>query len=81
MLSLQQSIEIKESILAYLRATYTFRDRKVHNAFYDFINSPQNGMFKGPCLSLRLPFVKASKEEEDAVPLEIKPSWPPYDHR
>ncbi|MCH7396742.1 DEAD/DEAH box helicase [Belliella sp. DSM 107340] len=81
MLSLQQAIEIKESILAYLKATFTFQDKKVHKAFYDFITHPVDGMFKGPYLSLRLPFVKANQEEIENVPLTIKPDWPPYDHQ
>lgn len=31
MLSLNQAIEIKESILAYLKATFTFQDNEVHD--------------------------------------------------
>ncbi|MDN3688235.1 DEAD/DEAH box helicase [Cyclobacterium jeungdonense] len=81
MLSLQQAIEIKESILAYLKATFTFQDKKVHQAFYDFITHPVEGIFKGPYISLRLPFVKANPEEIAHIPLTIKPDWPPYDHQ
>ena len=81
MLSLNQAIEIKESIVAYLKATFTFQDKKVHKAFYDFVNHPTEGMFKGPYISLKLRFVKASQPEIDAVPLEIKPTWLPYDHQ
>lgn len=81
MLSLQQAIEIKESILAYLKATFTFQDKKVHKAFYDFITDPQDGMFKGPYISLKLPFVKANPEESNNIPLTIKPTWSPYDHQ
>jgi len=33
MLRLNQAIEIKESILAYLKATFTFQDKEVHKAF------------------------------------------------
>jgi DEAD/DEAH box helicase domain-containing protein len=67
--------------LAYLKVTFTFQDKKVHQAFYDFITDPQDGMFKGPYISLRLPFVKANPEEAANIPLTIKPSWPPYDHQ
>ncbi|MGB8706116.1 MAG: DEAD/DEAH box helicase, partial [Gillisia sp.] len=81
MLSLQQAIEIRESILAYLEATFSFQDKKVHKAFYDFVTDHQDGMFKGPYLSLKLPFVTAGKEEEEKIPLDIKPAWPPYDHQ
>jgi len=53
----------------------------VHQAFYDFITHPTEGMFKGPYISLRLPFVKANPEEIANIPLTIKPDWPPYDHQ
>lgn len=81
MLSLNQAIEIKESILAYLKATFSFQDKEVHQAFYDFINHPKEGLFKGPYLSLKIPFVKADSEEVDKIPLTIKPTWLPYDHQ
>ncbi len=81
MLSLQQAIEIKESIVSYLKATFTFRKGSVAQAFNDFIYHPENGMFKGPYISLKLRFVKADKEEIAKIPLEIKPQWAPYDHQ
>ncbi|MBN1600876.1 MAG: DEAD/DEAH box helicase [Chitinispirillaceae bacterium] len=81
MLSLNQAIEIKESILAYLKATFTFQDKEVHKAFYDFVTHPSEGMFKGPYLSLKLPFVKANENDLQNIPLTIKPSWLPYDHQ
>ena len=81
MLSLHQAIEIKESIVAYLKATFTFQDKNLQKAFDDFINHPREGMFKGPYLSLKLRFVKANQEEIDQVPLDIKPDWKPYDHQ
>lgn len=81
MLSLQQAIEIKESIKSYLQATFTFRKKQVAQAFEDFIEHPTQGMFKGPYVSLKLRFVKAQKEEIEAIPLLIKPDWPPYDHQ
>lgn len=81
MLSLQQAKEIKESIISYLQATFTFRKKKVAQAFEEFINDPNHGMFKGPYVSLKLPFVKATDEEIKSVPLSIKPEWKPYDHQ
>lgn len=81
MLSLHQAIEIKESILAYLKATFDFQDKEIAKAFEAFIAHPSEGMFKGPYLSLRLPFVKASKEEQGMIPLTITPKWQPYDHQ
>lgn len=81
MLSLHQAYEIKESLLAYLKATFHFREKALHQAFYDFILHPQEGMFKGPYISLKTGFVKAKEEEIAAIPLEIKPNWPPYLHQ
>jgi len=81
MLSINQAIEIKESILAYLKATFSFQDREVHKAFYDFVNHPTEGLFKGPYISLKIPFVKADAEEVSRIPLAIKPDWLPYDHQ
>lgn len=81
MLSLQQAIEIKESIKSYLQATFTFRKKEIADAFDRFIEDPKNGMFKGPYISLKLRFVKASQDEIEKIPLTIKPNWPPYDHQ
>lgn len=81
MLSLQQAIEIKESIVSYLKATFTFRKKEVAQAFDEFIYDSANGMFKGPYISLKLRFVKAKHEEVSSIPLEIKPEWLPYDHQ
>ena len=81
MLSLQQVIEIKESIKSYLQATFTFRKKEVAEAFENFIDHPTLGMFKGPYISLKLRFVKAEQSEIDNIPLTIKPTWPPYDHQ
>ena len=63
MLSLQQAIEIRESIKSYLQATFTFRKREIADAYERFMDDPKHGMFKGPYVSLKLRFVKASQEE------------------
>jgi DEAD/DEAH box helicase domain-containing protein len=79
MLPLQQAYEVKHSILEYLKATFSFKEKSVHEAFYTFINHPEEGIFKGSYISLKLPFVKS--EDENEIPLEIKPNFPPYDHQ
>ncbi len=81
MLSLQQAIEIKESIKSYLHATFTFRKKTVASAFENFIDHPTQGMFKGPYISLKLRFIKADRAVISQIPLAIKPAWPPYDHQ
>jgi DEAD/DEAH box helicase domain-containing protein len=79
MLPLQQAYEVKYSIIEYLKATFSFKDKAVNEAFYDFINNPEEGIFKGPYISLKLPFVKALDDQN--IPLEIKPTFPPYQHQ
>ncbi|MFN9112806.1 MAG: DEAD/DEAH box helicase [Bacteroidota bacterium] len=79
MLPLQQAYEVQHSILEYLKATFGFKDREVHDAFYRFITDPEEGIFKGPYVSLKLPFVKAAAEA--SIPLQIYPKFPPYDHQ
>ena len=79
MLPLQQAYEVKQSIIEYLRATFNFKDREVHSAFFDFIQHPTEGIFKGPYASLKLPFEKSDEIEE--IPLKIAPNFPPYKHQ
>lgn len=59
MLPLQQAYEVKHSILEYLKATFSFKDKVVHKAFYDIIIQEEEGIFKGPFVSIKLPFVTA----------------------
>jgi DEAD/DEAH box helicase domain-containing protein len=79
MLPLQQAYEVKHAILEYIKATFRFKDRAVNKAFYEFLNDEEQGIFKGPYISLKLPFVKSSDDTE--IPLEIQPPFPPYDHQ
>jgi DEAD/DEAH box helicase domain-containing protein len=79
MLPLQQAYEVQHSILEYLKATFSFKDKTVHEAFYKFVTDKEDGIFKGPYVSLKLPFVKASDDE--IIPLQIAPGFPPYDHQ
>ncbi|MFD1162053.1 DEAD/DEAH box helicase [Hwangdonia seohaensis] len=79
MLPLQQAYEVKQSIIEYLKATFSFKEKVVSDAFYNFIEHPKEGIFKGPYVSLKLPFVTYTDDEE--LPLEIKPNFPPYKHQ
>ncbi|WP_418639544.1 DEAD/DEAH box helicase [Winogradskyella sp.] len=79
MLPLQQAYEVKQSIIEYLKATFSFKEKVVSDAFYDFIEEPKEGIFKGPYVSLKLPFVTYADDEE--LPLKIKPGFPPYKHQ
>lgn len=79
MLPLQQAYEIKQSIIEYLKATFSFKEEKVYDAFFNFIEDPKEGIFKGPYVSLKLPFETSEGNEE--MPLEIAPNFPPYKHQ
>lgn len=79
MLPLQQAYEVKHSVLEYLKATFSFKDRSVDAAFNHFISNPDDGIFKGPYISLKLPFIKTV--DQDEIPLDIRPSFPPYEHQ
>ena len=79
MLPLQQAYEVKQSIIEYLKATFSFKEKEVSNAFYNFIEDPKEGIFKGPYVSLKLPFETA--QDTSVSPLEISPNFYPYKHQ
>ena len=76
MLPLQKAQELRAAILEYLKATFTIREQKVHDTFHSFIYHPKKGLFKGPYVSIDLPFKKADPDEE--IPLEIHPDFTPF---
>lgn len=81
MLPLQQAREVRDSVIEYIKATFRFKEKSVGDAFYRFIEDKANGLFKGPYVSLKTPFVSATDEESQNIPLEIAPSFPPYKHQ
>lgn len=81
MLPLQQAREVRDSVIEYIKATFPFKESEVANAFYRFIEDKETGIFKGPYISLKTPFVAATQEEIDQIPLVIKPGFTPYRHQ
>ncbi len=79
MLSLQQAYEVRASIIEYLKATFTFKEKAVGEAFLKFVEDKQEGLFKGPYISLKLPFEKGAPGS--AIPLDIQPPFPPFAHQ
>ena len=79
MLPLHQAYEVRQAVLEYIKATFRFKEVKVGDAFYRFIEDTKNGLFKGPYISLKTPFVKANKEEK--IPLDIQPDFLPHLHQ
>src|SRR6056297_4045172 len=80
MLPLQQAYEAKASVLEYLKATFGFREQDVEEAFNHFIENPEEGLFKGPYISLKLPFEKA-EENTASEYLDILPDFTPFNHQ
>ena len=81
MLPLQQAREVRDSIIEYIKATFKFKEKDVSDAFYRFIEDKEDGLFKGPFVSLKTPFVSATEEESENIPLDIAPNFPPYKHQ
>ena len=79
MLPLQQAYEVRSAVLEYIKATFHFKDNEVGKAFYQFIEDSRNGLFKGPYVSLKTPFVKAKEDEQ--IPLDIRPPFTPHLHQ
>ncbi len=77
MLPLQQAHEVRASVIEYIKATFRFKEKAVGDAFYRFVEDKEDGLFKGPYVSLKTPFVSATEEEAASLPLDIAPDFPP----
>ncbi len=74
--------EIRETILDYLRTTWALSNRELEAALFRFLEGagdPSTSIFKGPYLTLRLPF--APKPPDAPVPLDVRPPYDPYLHQ
>jgi DEAD/DEAH box helicase domain-containing protein len=80
MLSLQQAYEVKVSIIEYLKATYSFQDKEVEKAFLRLVDNENDGMFKGPYISLKLPY-KKFEGDLDNLNIAIRPPFRPFVHQ
>ena len=72
------SNEVKRTVLDYLDTTFSFQDDTLAESLKDFLLDSEQGMFKGPYVSVRLPFRKA---EEGNRNLAIFPPFTPYVHQ
>ncbi len=79
MLPLQQAYETKEAILEYLKATFSFKDKDVSKAFYDFIENEECGISHEPYISLKTPFTSADNDGSDLM--DIVPGYTLYKHQ
>ena len=79
MLPLHQAYEVRTAVLEYLKATFRFKDAEVGKAFFQFIEDKDHGLFKGPYVSLKTPFVTA--KDDEVIPLDIRPPFTPHLHQ
>ncbi len=64
--------QVRETILDYLRTTFSLADEAFERALFDFLEG-QNGLFKGPYVDVRLPFRKAEASNSTAFQAVTRP--------
>ncbi|WP_163508973.1 DEAD/DEAH box helicase [Fodinicola acaciae] len=71
---------LKESLLQYLSTTYALTDEGARESLHRFLGDETAGMFRGPFLRIRAPFVTADASWRDS--LDWRPdNWTPYAHQ
>lgn len=70
---------IRDSLLDYLTTTFALTDEDARTALRDFLADPDDGIFKGPYVRLRLPFRPADDGWADALEWYAGPT--PYGHQ
>ncbi|USQ79188.1 DEAD/DEAH box helicase [Ornithinimicrobium faecis] len=74
-----QARELANGLVDYLTTTFALADAEPRRALQEFLEDPDDGIFKGPYLRLRLPFRPADEGWERS--LEWRPTWTPYRHQ
>ncbi|MGO3152733.1 MAG: DEAD/DEAH box helicase [Galactobacter sp.] len=74
-----QTGDLKRGLTDYLTTTFALTDRGVRESLDGFLADPDDGIFKGPYLRLRLPFKPAEPGWEDT--LDWYEGFPPYGHQ
>lgn len=71
--------DLRRGLVDYLTTTFALADPEAAQALSEFLEDPQDGMFKGPYLRLRLPFRPAAEGWQSS--LDWGPSLTPYGHQ
>ncbi|MGO4593132.1 DEAD/DEAH box helicase [Leifsonia sp. 2TAF2] len=74
-----QADDIREGLVDYLTTTFALSDPEARLALQDFLTDPENGVFKGPFVRLRVPFRPADDGWRDS--LEWHEGFAPYGHQ
>ncbi|MHA7142861.1 DEAD/DEAH box helicase [Arthrobacter sp. Sr33] len=80
LLPTRQARDLVEGLRDYLTTTFALSDKRAQEAIGDFLTHPDNGMFKGPYLRLRLPFEPAADGWRDSLDF-YGVGFPPYGHQ
>ena len=72
--------ELKASIVEYLATTFALSDDEAYEALTDFLLDERDGIFRGPYLRVRLPFVDAPAAAELGVAW-APAGFQPYAHQ
>ena len=71
--------DLRRGLVDYLTTTFALADPEAAQALSEFLDDPQDGMFKGPYVRLRLPFRPADDNWRDS--LSWDPGLTPYGHQ
>ena len=72
--------ELKEALVEYLATTFALTDDEAYEALSEFLLDDEDGIFRGPFLRLRLPFVDAPAGGETGLEW-TPPGFQPYVHQ
>jgi ATP-dependent helicase YprA (DUF1998 family) len=76
-----QAGQIQESLLDYLTTTFALTDDDARRALVEFLSDPDDGIFKGPYVRLRLPFRPAEPGWRDSLGWYPETFPAPYGHQ
>ena len=72
--------DLRSSLVEYLASSFALADDDVRDALSAFLTDPDDGIFRGPYLRVRTPFVAV--EESWRSPMEWLPDgFRPYEHQ
>ncbi|MFF3595644.1 DEAD/DEAH box helicase [Kitasatospora indigofera] len=72
---------LKESLLQYLSTTYALTDEGARLALHSFLGDESTGMFRGPFLRIRTPFIQAGPDWRRSLEWAPGDGWTPYAHQ
>ena len=73
---------VQRGVGDYLQTTFAFSDGRLFRALDQLLSRTEAGLFKGPYLSVRLPYRKPDAALEHLeLPLDVAPTFKPYLHQ